>query len=84
MPANKRITASQVGQYAYCARAWWLGSVEGYPSENVASLADGRQAHSRHGWQVSLAVALRWAAWASFGLAILALSIWALIVGCRT
>jgi hypothetical protein len=78
MPASRRITASQVGQYAYCAHAWWLGAVEGYPSENVELMSEGSQGHRRHGWQVSLAFTLRWLAWASFGLAILALIIWAL------
>jgi hypothetical protein len=80
MSAGKRITASQVGQYAYCARAWWLGTVEGRPSANVALLAEGSQGHRRHGRQVSLALTLRRIAWASLALAVLALTLWAVTV----
>jgi len=83
MPVGKRITASQVGQYAYCARAWWFGTVEGRPSENVELLAEGTRGHRSHGRQVSLAFTLRRLAWASLGLAVLALTVWALTVGYR-
>jgi hypothetical protein len=81
MPAGKRITASQVGQYAYCARAWWFGTVEGRPSENIGLLAEGRRGHRRHGRQVTLAFTLRRLAWASLVLAVLALTVWVLIIG---
>ncbi len=52
------IRASEVGQYEFCHQAWWLGSVCGYPSQNQAALAGGRQAHQQHGYTV--AAALRW------------------------
>jgi hypothetical protein len=83
MFAGRRITASQVGQYAYCARAWWFGTVEGRPSENVQLLAEGTQGHRRHGRQVALSLTLRRLAWASLALAVLTLVVWALTVGCR-
>ncbi|MBC8449365.1 MAG: hypothetical protein H8D78_16575 [Chloroflexi bacterium] len=44
--------ASEVGQYAYCARAWWLGAVQGERSANVEALEEGQLAHRRHGRQV--------------------------------
>jgi hypothetical protein len=52
------IRASEIGQYAYCHRAWWLGSVLGYPSTNQAALRAGGRAHARHGRTV--AASLRW------------------------
>ncbi len=54
-PRAKRLSASEVGQYAYCARAWWLGSVEGNQPIDFGALEGGVRAHERHGWQVALA-----------------------------
>jgi CRISPR/Cas system-associated exonuclease Cas4 (RecB family) len=49
-PANDDIIrASELGEYVYCARAWWLRRVQGVPSRNVAALRSGQQAHDRHG-----------------------------------
>ena len=71
------IRASEIGQYTYCARAWWLGSVMGVPSANTRELAHGETVHRQHGQTVWLAVALRWLAVAliviAAGVAILAL-----------
>ncbi len=49
---NQVIRASELGQYEYCARAWWMGRVLGYPSANLESMAAGEEAHVRHGEQV--------------------------------
>ena len=46
------IRASEIGRYAYCARAWWLGSVEGLPSAHRREMAAGEAVHARHGWGV--------------------------------
>jgi len=43
------ITASEIGQHAFCARSWWLGRVKGYPSAHVRQMASGRAAHQAHG-----------------------------------
>jgi hypothetical protein len=49
-PANDDIIrASELGEYVYCARAWWLRRVQGVASRNVAALRSGQQAHDRHG-----------------------------------
>jgi CRISPR/Cas system-associated exonuclease Cas4 (RecB family) len=53
------IRASEIGQYAYCARAWWLGSVKGAPSTNTREMARGEEVHQQHGRSVWLAGALR-------------------------
>ncbi|MFN8473074.1 MAG: hypothetical protein U0822_12875 [Anaerolineae bacterium] len=58
------IRASEIGQYSYCARGWWLNVVQGRPIERTR-LAAGTEAHARHGqrvrsavWQGRLALAL--------------------------
>ena len=59
------IRASEIGRYVYCARAWWLGSVEGLPSAHRREMAAGEMVHARHGrgvraslWLSRLAYAL--------------------------
>jgi hypothetical protein len=46
------IRASEIGQYTFCARAWWFSRVKGYRSENVAALQQGTAGHRRHGRRV--------------------------------
>ena len=53
------IRASELGEYLYCRRAWWLHQVCGYASSQGQRLAEGTAAHSGHGRQVGLAAALR-------------------------
>jgi len=48
------IRASELGQYAFCAKAWWLGSIEGVPSANVREMDAGTSMHERHGQAVQL------------------------------
>jgi hypothetical protein len=52
------IRASEIGQFVFCQRAWWLGVVQGYRPVNDAALAAGTQAHARHGR--SVAASQRW------------------------
>lgn len=52
------IRASEISQYVFCHRAWWLGTVRGYRSVNEAALAAGTQTHARHGHIV--AASQRW------------------------
>ncbi len=66
------IRASEVGQYVYCARAWWLGRVRGYRSINVAALEAGRAAHRRHGRAVARHHRLRRLAYVLLALAVVA------------
>lgn len=47
------LRASEVGEYAYCARSWWLHRVQDVSSINVAALQSGRQIHERHGRAVA-------------------------------
>mgnify|MGYP006291520773 CR=1 FL=1 len=59
MSADERvIRASEVGAYAYCAHAWWLGRVEGLRPEHRGRLRAGRAAHERHGLRMIVSEAL--------------------------
>ncbi len=50
MSASERlIRASEVGTYAYCARAWWLQVIQEVPSRNVQAMQTGTRRHERHG-----------------------------------
>jgi hypothetical protein len=52
--SDRILRASELGQYSFCAKAWWLGSVEGVPSANVREMDAGVSAHERHGQAVQL------------------------------
>ena len=43
------INASEIGRYAFCARAWWLHRVLGYAPRNVEALDRGTRRHEEHG-----------------------------------
>jgi len=43
------ISASELGQHAFCARSWWLERVKGYPSAHLQEMAYGQAAHQAHG-----------------------------------
>jgi len=60
---DRVIRASEVGQYAYCARAWWLGSIEGKPSSRQRELIIGEAEHRQHGRQVRTGFWLGRLAW---------------------
>ena len=70
------VRASEVGQYIYCARSWWLAQVQGVTTRHQGALAAGTAGYRRHGHQVILARTLkRWAV----GLALAAMGIVLLI-----
>jgi len=52
------ISASEIGQWTYCHRAWWLAR-QGEPNRNVKSLTLGEEAHQRHSHQVASTSFLR-------------------------
>ncbi len=53
------IRASEIGEYLYCRRAWWLRHVQGLESANQPVMAEGTEAHTGHGRLVGAASALR-------------------------
>ena len=56
MKDDRIIRASELGRYSFCAKAWWLGSVEGVPSANVREMDAGTSAHEQHGKAVQTSV----------------------------
>ena len=55
----RRLSASQVGQYAFCPHAWWLGSIRHKTPVDLGAIEGGIRVHERHGWQVFLAQGVR-------------------------
>ena len=79
-PRRERfISASELGEYAYCRRAWWLRAVRGVTTEGQGTrFTEGHAAHRRHAWGLWWARALAWLAVLVLvaALAILAWSTW--------
>jgi 3-mercaptopyruvate sulfurtransferase SseA len=73
------IRASEIGQYAFCARAWWLARVKGHSSTNVAALERGSARHRAHGRAVESYHLLRRAALALLLVAAAVLLAWLLL-----
>jgi len=73
---NRIIHASEIGQYAYCAHAWWLGNVEGLPSGHQREMAAGEATHQRHGKGVRTSLALTRMAYAVLLLAVVIGVVW--------
>lgn len=53
--SDKIIRASEIGEYLYCNRAWWLRRVQGHASQNMHELAAGTAHHEAHGRMVQRA-----------------------------
>ncbi len=73
MKDDRIIRASELGQYSFCAKAWWLGSVEGVPSANVREMDAGTSAHEQHGRTVQFSAWLSRAGWICLALGVLTL-----------
>jgi CRISPR/Cas system-associated exonuclease Cas4 (RecB family) len=55
------IRASEIGEYVYCARAWWLRRAAGLEPEGSERRERGVLLHKRHGRAVAASGALLWA-----------------------
>ena len=73
------IRASEIAQYAFCARAWWLGRVRGFRSSNLAAMDRGSARHRVHGRAVVGVHLLRRLAVALLVLAGVTLLVWLLL-----
>jgi len=65
------IRASEIGEYVFCRRAWWLHHIIGLESANQAQMQAGAAKHVAHGIAVRRADALRRASFILLALAIL-------------
>ena len=60
---ERYISASELGEYAYCRRAWWLRAVQGVTTGMQGNrFSAGHAAHDRHAWSLWWARALGWLA----------------------
>ncbi len=58
------IRASEIGDYLYCRRSWWLKRSRGIAAQNVRELQQGNRHHQQHGQKVQQSIVLRRAAYA--------------------
>ncbi len=70
--SDEIISASEIGQWTYCNRAWYLARA-GEPNRNTEAMARGTAQHLRHNRTVSSAHTLRWLALALMAIAFLLL-----------
>jgi CRISPR/Cas system-associated exonuclease Cas4 (RecB family) len=50
------IRASEIGEFVYCRRAWWLRQYGAAESQNAVELAAGTRHHQQHGRLVAQSV----------------------------
>lgn len=55
MSEKDTIKASEIAEYVFCNRAWWLSRVSGRKSSLVRKMSDGVAFHKAHGQSVSRA-----------------------------
>jgi hypothetical protein len=53
------VSASDIGAWAFCQRAWWLAHVKNIPHQNPRVLQKGEATHVAHGRAVVRAYRLR-------------------------
>lgn len=73
--ARSLVRASDIGQWAWCRRAWWLAHVKDAPHERPDRLAHGNRVHAAHGAGV-----IRAARYARWGMLIAGLGLLGLVV----
>ncbi len=76
--SSRVIRASEIGEYIYCHRAWWLGRVQGVENANRRQLDVGIERHRAHGQLVRRSDQFRRAALVLF---LLALALALLLLG---
>jgi hypothetical protein len=74
------VRASEISQYVFCARSWWLQRVRGYRSSNLAAMDRGTARHRTHGRSVEGYHFLRRLAVALLVLAGMSLLVWLILL----
>jgi CRISPR/Cas system-associated exonuclease Cas4 (RecB family) len=72
------IRASEIGEYVFCHRAWWLHHIQGVESANRERMSAGVVHHQAHGHAVIRSSALQRAALAFFAFAVFVAILFAL------
>lgn len=54
--SDQWIRASEISNYVYCRRAWWLQRAQGRAAENVRELTVGTHYHQQHGRSLVYAI----------------------------
>jgi hypothetical protein len=60
----KWIRASEIAEYAYCRRAWWLKHARGWQSGSIRQFKRGSRHHNKHGNRIRQVSFLRGLAYA--------------------
>ncbi len=47
--SDQWIRASEISNYVYCRRAWWMQRTQGHASVNVQEIGRGTRYHQQHG-----------------------------------
>jgi hypothetical protein len=71
MARQKYRKASEIGEFVYCHRAWWLHHIQGHDPANRAALEAGQVHHAAHGATVQRAAWVRRVAITLFIVAVL-------------
>ncbi len=79
MGSKRVITASEIGEYLYCNRAWWYHRIQGIEPGNTEDLSRGDAAHLSHGRTVESGELARKAALVLLTLALLIGIVWVII-----
>jgi hypothetical protein len=72
------IRASEIGEYSYCARAWWYRHVVKLSppdGKGAGRLVEGTRLHARHGREVASSAMLRVAALTLLAVGLLAIAL---------
>ncbi len=79
-PKRPLIQASELAQYGFCHRAWWLGAVKKLPSRQRAARARGQRYHEQHARQLGAASRWGWLGWGlllgGLGLLVVLMGLW--------
>jgi hypothetical protein len=60
----KWIRASEIAEYSYCRRSWWLKQVRGWQTSNAQQIRTGNRHHNKHGNQLRQVSLIRGLAYA--------------------
>lgn len=78
--SDEWIRASEIAEYVYCRRAWWLRRVGGRASRNLRQMAAGTAFHEAHGQLVQRARQARNLVYVLLALALAFILIWVIRV----